>query len=274
MLFSPALRILNVTIQVVFYKVDFARQLQDVLSGNIDVGIVSSGWLEDHYPEKMSQLLFHHSELENNLYNRMGIPTLFQSEPIPFVVSTDLVALSGLSAAPDVPTHLRENVLHALLNLDPAQNPGMHPAGLAKFTIPSSYAYPRTLAIEAGIMTTTETRTHCLGPFEHGVGLVRCPDGTLLGPVDQVQDHCRAEGLSCPSDLACLCRPCRPLVPVNYYPWPVVLGLCCALFLVGIWFSICWRNPLENIHMPIVSQFDILGNVPAGASGSGGQSKV
>jgi hypothetical protein len=254
--------------------VDFARQLRDVLDGNLDVGIVSSGWLEDNFPEKMSQLLIHPSNLSTNVYNIMGIPTLFQSEPIPFAVSTDLVALAGLSAAPAIPTHLRENILQALLRLDPAEHPAMHPAGLAKFTIPSSCAYPRTLAVAAGIMTTadSESRTLCLGPLEHGVDLVRCPKNTLLGEVGEVLDSCRLDGIPCPEDLACLCRPCRPVGPVNYYPWPVVLGLCCGLFLVGAWFSVCWFNPVDSVYMPVVSQIDLLSGVAQAVNLKGSRS--
>ena len=234
--------------QVVFYKVDFERQLHDVLSGQIDVGIISSGWLEDHYPEKLNLLRFHASDLNGNIYHRRGIPTLFEAESIPFFTSTDLVALNGLAAAPHISSPLREHVLQALLKLDPATAPAMRTAGVAKFTIPSSYAYPRILAMAAGIMATRETRTHCIGPFARGIDLVICPAGTVPSEA-LAEDACAEAGLACPDGLPCLCRPCRPLTAANFYPWPVVLGLCCALFVVGIWFGLCWRIPLEHASL-------------------------
>lgn len=97
-------------IQVIFYRTDFERQFSDVLSGFLDIGFVPSGWLEEHHPDKMSELYFHYSNLSINLYQRLGVPTLFQSQPIPFVTSTDLIPLNALSAHPSITTLLREQV--------------------------------------------------------------------------------------------------------------------------------------------------------------------
>jgi hypothetical protein len=253
---------------VIFYGTDYSRQFNDVLSGVVDVGIVTSGWIEDNHPDKMNLLHFHYSNLSINLYVSMGIPTLFQAQSIPFITSTDLVPLNGIAAAPSIQSHLRESILQALVQLDPSKVPGglpaMHAAGLAKFTIPSSYVYPRTLAEEAGIMKATDTRTQCVGAYPDSHEIVQCPDHYERVADADVDTGCSKAGLPCPHGLLCMCRPCQPLVPANFYPWPVVLGLCCALFLVGIWFALCWRIPLENMSA-VVPKYDIL----ASASGTG-----
>jgi hypothetical protein len=112
-------------------------------------------------------------------------------------------------------------------------------------------------------MVTRETRTHCIGPFARGLELVICPEGTVPSET-LAEDACPKAGLSCPDGLQCLCRPCVPLTAANYYPWPVVLALCCALFTVGLWFALCWRIPLEptslaSLTPSIVPKFDLLG---------------
>ena len=203
------------------------------------------------------------------MYVQRRLPTLFQSQSIPFITSTDLIPLNGLSAHPSIKTTMREQILQALLRLDPAAVPAMYAAGLAKFTIPSSYNYPRILAAEAGVLSPTETRTHCLGQFPSPADLVTCPAGYTEVP--DVLAGCAAAGLACPNALVCLCRPCVLQPPANVYPWPVVLGLCIALFLVGLWFSLCWRIPLETAHLiQAVPKYDLL----AGGATRGGKGAV
>lgn len=256
--------------QVIFYGTDYSRQFNDVLSGAVDIGVFTSGWIEDNHPDMMDLLYFHRSNLSINLYVNMGIPTLFQAQSVPFITSTDLVPLNGISAAPYIESDLRESMLKALILLDPAKVPAMLAAGLSKFTIPSSYVYPRTLAEGSGVMKATDTRTKCIGPYPAAHDIVQCPDHFARVADADVEAGCSNAGLACPQGLICLCRPCKPLVPVNFYPWPVVLGLCCALFFVGIWFALCWRIPLENVSLA-VPKYDIL--APAtGTTRAGGKS--
>ena len=233
--------------QVVFYRTDFEQQLQDVLAGNIDVAFVTTGWMEANHPEVMQNLRIHHSNNEINLFYKLGVPPLFQSEPIPFETSTDLIALNGFSAAPHIDPTMRELILHALIAMN--DTAAMNAAGLSEFTISSSYVYPRTLAIDAGTMfapSDADVRTRCLSAFLEPYDIVTCPPGYELLEQQAAEANCNHLGRPCPPGQKCLCQPCTPLQPTNVYPWPMVLGLCCSLFFVGLCFSFCGQIPLDS----------------------------
>ena len=142
--------------------------------------------------------------------------------------------------------------------------------------------------LQSGIMFPTEekdplghNRFDCHAPWDPdgNYWAVTCPDGYFLDTLESVALACERSNLYCPADLVCLCRPCikdmvllmypvqaRPGHPFNFPPWcrsfrqksdteftfsglQVVLGLCVCLFVVALFFTLCWRLPLEGAHL-------------------------
>ena len=124
--------------QVVFYAGDYVRQMEDVLRGGLDAAVVTSGFLEEFFPELVRAGVFR--------YHLLARPA-FQGQPYPFLTSTDVVPGYALAAAEHVPPDLRERVYRALSGLN-ATHPLSVAAGIAGFVAPASYELPRTVAIK------------------------------------------------------------------------------------------------------------------------------
>jgi ABC-type phosphate/phosphonate transport system substrate-binding protein len=123
---------------VIFYSGDYVRQLEDVQRGNLDVAVVTSGFLEESYPD-----LVHSGALRFHLLTT----PVFQDEPYPFLTSTHVVPGYGLAASEHIPPLLRERVYTALSRLN-ASHPLSAAASIAGFVAHASYELPRTVAIK------------------------------------------------------------------------------------------------------------------------------
>eukprot|EP00291_Cryptomonas_curvata_P013545 CAMPEP_0172186038 /NCGR_PEP_ID=MMETSP1050-20130122/20514_1 /TAXON_ID=233186 /ORGANISM="Cryptomonas curvata, Strain CCAP979/52" /LENGTH=208 /DNA_ID=CAMNT_0012860113 /DNA_START=458 /DNA_END=1081 /DNA_ORIENTATION=+ len=167
--------------QVVFYQGDYVRQMEDIQRGNLDVAIVTSGFLEQNYPELLDSFLFHNAQ-----------SPVFEGEVYPFITSTDVVPGYGLAAVAHIPNLLREQVYTALAALNET-DPLCINAGIAGFVAPSSYELPRTVAQKSGIMFRTEEKSplghdrfDCNAPWEGYYGAITCPDGHLRDSEESV----------------------------------------------------------------------------------------
>jgi len=118
--------------QLILYGSDFERQFEDVLSGRIDAGLVSSTWLAENHPAQQ-HLLRIHRQLQMS----------YEGEEFPFPTSTPLIPQYGLASSERVHWKLKSAVANALQQLD-----GSHPVAIAAklegFTGPGSYAEVET----------------------------------------------------------------------------------------------------------------------------------
>jgi len=230
--------------QVIFYEGDYVRQMEDIQRRNIDVAIVTSGFLEEHYPDLLDTFRFHH----------VMTPT-FQGEVYPFLTSTDVIPGYGLAAVARVPNRLREQIYVALAALNDT-HPLCINAGIAGFVAPTSYELPRTVARKAGVMIPTvepdplgHKRFDCNAPWNGYYEAISCPDGYLRDSEESVELNCERFHLFCPPDLHCVCRPCIPDMELKMYPVQVVMGLCVCLFVSALSIVLFWRIPTEAAHL-------------------------
>jgi hypothetical protein len=117
------LQIMNnvVDAQAIFYTGDFARQMDAVLSDEVDMGFLLTGWLEANYPQNIP------------LFQLLDLKTLnYQSEQYPFLTSTELMPAFGLPSAPYVPWSLQHRILNTL-TLRNATHKAAQSAGIATF---------------------------------------------------------------------------------------------------------------------------------------------
>jgi hypothetical protein len=187
--------------------------MEDIQRRNIDMAIVTSGFLEEHYPDLLDTFRFHH----------VMTPT-FQGEVYPFLTSTDVIPGYGLAAVARVPNRLREQIYVALAALNET-HPLCINAGIAGFVAPTSLELPRTVARKAGVMIPTlepdplgHKRNDCNSPWNGYYEAISCPDGYLRDSEESVHLNCKRFHLFCPPDLHCVCQPCIPDMVLQMYP--------------------------------------------------------
>ena len=211
-----------------------------VLRDEVDMGFLLTGWLEANYPQNIPLFQLHELKTLN-----------YQSEPYPFLTSTELVPAFGLSSAPSVPWSLQQRILNALTSLN-ATHKAAQSAGIATFTLAASYESTRKVGLHVGVIVQDglgHGETHCHSPFQKAYEIIMCPDGFVKESEEAVEIGCKRRGLYCPKGLECVCRPCIPVLAVNVFPWQVVLGLCAALFAAGLLLTLGWRATLELSDM-------------------------
>ena len=225
---------------MIFYQGDYLRQMEAVQRGEVDLGFMLGGWMEANYPQNIP------------LFNTLATKrVVYQSEPYPFLTSTEVVPAFGLSASPDIPWTLQQEILTALAALN-ATSPAALSAGIARFTLSASYEPARRVGQDVGVLYAAgPENTTCHSPFEDPYAFVFCPPGFVRDSPAAIDAGCARRGLYCPPGLVCLCRPCIPVLAVNVFPWQVVLGLCVALFAAGLLLSLGWRAALEAPHVPL-----------------------
>ena len=220
---------------MVFYQGDYARQMEAVLHGEVDVGLMLSGWMEANYPQNVP--LFRYLEPKP--------PVFYQSERFPFPTSTDLVPSLGVVAAPDVPWTLQQQVMTALSALNATQ-PEAVGAGIARFTLAASYALTREIGTGVGVFYESPARgITCHDPFEPPRAFLFCPPGYMKDDPTAIAHNCERRGVVCPHGLVCVCRPCVPARAVNVFPWQAMAGLCATLFVAALGLTVGWRVVTE-----------------------------
>ena len=219
---------------MVFYQGDYTRQMEAVLRGEVDVGLMLSGWMEAHYPENVP--LFRYLEPKP--------PVFYQSEQFPFPTSTDLVPSPGVVAAPDVPWALQQQVMGALSALNDTQ-PEAVGAGIAHFTLAASYALVREIGAGVGVFYVSNGVPTCHDPFEPPRAFLFCPPGYMKDDPAAIAHNCERRGVECPYGLVCVCRPCVPALAVNVFQWQAMAGLCAALFVAALVLAVGWRVAME-----------------------------
>lgn len=214
--------------QVVFYLGDYERQLNAVLHGEVDVGIVLGGWLEAHRPESISLLRIH-----------APLTPEYQSEPYPFLTSTELLPGFGIAAAAATPWRLQQDVMFALTSA-PAD---VLPHDVAGFALAASYEGARKVGLAAGVIVQdlASEDTLCHDIVAPPYGFVACPDGYTREYPEVIERACARWKQPCPGGLECVCRACIPVRRVNVFRWEVVLGLCVTLFVAAITLTLGWR---------------------------------
>jgi hypothetical protein len=198
--------------QVVFYQGDVQRQMDAVLHGEIDVGILPSGWLEENFPQNIPLLQI--------LAPRQP---LYQGEPHPYLTSTELVPEVALSAAPYLSSAFLQPIFLALISLNSSSYPAMRDAGIATFTFAASYAATRQVGAEVDIVHQSEVtgRTTCHTQFQAPSVVLMCSPGYIKDSDHAVEIECRRRKLPCPHGLECVCRPCIPVREAKLFPWQV-----------------------------------------------------
>ena len=220
--------------QVIFYGGDYTRQMEAVLRGEADAGFMLSGWMEANFPQNVP--LFRWLDPSPD--------ATYQGEPFPFPTSTALVPNLGVSAAPDVPWTLQQQVANALGALNGTEAAG---AGIAGFTLAASYAATLEIAARVGVAYRSSDRgtATCHSPFADPYTYVFCPPGFMKDAPKIIALSCKRRRLACPPNLVCVCRPCVPVLAVRIFPSNLVLGLCTTLLVAALALTVGWRALLD-----------------------------
>ena len=206
----PSLTSSNAAVQVVFYGGDLVRMMDAVLHGEVDVIILQGGWLEENFPQNIPLLqILAPKQL------------VYSGEPYPFLTSTELVPEVALSAAPHISGQLQQRILLALLALNSSTCPAMRAAGIAAFTNSLSYVVAVEVGVDTHVIRVTNHETTCFNQFDAPDEFVKCSKGYVQDSKDAAEIGCKRRGLPCPPGLACLCRPCIPVLEIYLFPWQV-----------------------------------------------------
>mmetsp|Transcript_61106 Transcript_61106/g.164220 ORF Transcript_61106/g.164220 Transcript_61106/m.164220 type:complete len:348 (+) Transcript_61106:300-1343(+) len=237
--------------QVILYGNDFERQFQDVLSGRIDAGFVSSTWLAQNHPKEEHLLLVH----------RQLYPS-YEGEVFPFTTSAPLVPQYGLASSELVHWQLKSEVAEALQNLEPT-HPAAVAASLEGFTGPGTYADVETTQKTMKIIfRDAQNNLRCSNQWSvkeiwDSFDCVSIPGGDFIKvPFDEAVAKCNSTHVPCPDGLNCFCQPCIPDPEVNFFNWQLVLAMCIAIYSVGI--------SLALILQPRLDPFGLFGDLPKG----------
>jgi hypothetical protein len=202
---------------VIFYLGDYVRQMEDIQRGDLDVGIVTTGFLEEYYPQLIDTFRYH------NLQN-----ATFQGEPFPFLTSTDVVPGYAIAAVGRVPWKLRRQVYEALSRLT-ENDPLCVNAEIGGFVAPVSNELSRVVATRSGVMIPTDEKTpqghnrlDCHAPWDGYFEAISCPEGYFCDSEESVELSCERLKLHCPAGLHCVCRPCIQDMVLYMYPVQVL----------------------------------------------------
>mmetsp|Transcript_43011 Transcript_43011/g.82056 ORF Transcript_43011/g.82056 Transcript_43011/m.82056 type:complete len:1338 (+) Transcript_43011:58-4071(+) len=189
---------------------NYARILQDVASGEVDVGFVASGML---------QTAEHDGAVEPGQLRVLGNLQGSTSDPFyPFPFTTRASGPNwGLSALPWVEYQLRDAVAKALLAM-----PSTHEAAAAGryvgWQVAPSYLSVRD--VHARIDWVDDATLQCHNTLSFCESF-QCPENYVRGSCEAVFKSCDAVQLACPEDAFCVCRPCRLVPALEFLVSPV-----------------------------------------------------
>jgi len=132
---------------------------------------------------------------------------------------------------------LKRKIVEALQRLN-ASHPAMKELKLAGWTNAANYASALTALEHAGVVYEDDAgKKRCRDAYEMKdiFMSIQCPGDHYKVPYDVAARQCEVAGLACPPGVICFCQPCVAK-PKNIFSWEVVVGLCAALYGVGLFY--------------------------------------
>jgi len=228
LLLDHGLHIFRDMTQVRFYGADYESYYQAVLRGELDVGFATSSWLTKTHNDEIDQLRIH---------DRQSAPS-YEGQVYPSAVSR-LTPTYGVVVSDRLSWQIKRKILAALENLN-ASHPGMKLMKLAGWSSSVNYGVSMIAAENSGVAyQTAEGAKMCRDPYDR-LDIwtsIKCPGGYYKVDYNMSTRQCELAGIPCPAGVICFCRPCL-LKPQNTFRWETVLGLCAALYGVGLFYFI------------------------------------
>ncbi|EDQ85134.1 uncharacterized protein MONBRDRAFT_34366 [Monosiga brevicollis MX1] len=181
-----------------------------VLQGFADAGFVRSLTLA-----KLDQL----GDVDASLFRVLSAPLESDrpSAEYPVPVSTRLYPEWLLATAPGIDENLRNELVLALLDLEPTSLEAR--SGLYhSFEMAQSYSPVRDVMRDLGYIVRNNDGTYSCPDRTTTFQTIRCTDGFYRKTSAEIDTGCAQAGISCPAGKTCVCKPCRKADPVEIIP--------------------------------------------------------